>query len=152
VVAAAAIGIGLATGLIVGPWLDILTGDVWAIAGVIALASVATSTAIVGLRAVGRIPAMVAGVAVIFAIGNPFSGAATSPAMLDPTWAAIGQGIPPGAMATALRSVGYFDGAGVGGPLLVLAAWLVAGCLLALVGGAVQSRARARGSASAAEG
>jgi hypothetical protein len=40
--------------------------------------------------------------------------------------------LPPGAFGSALRGAAYFDGAGVLGPMLVLAAYVAASLLLSL--------------------
>jgi hypothetical protein len=49
--------------------------------------------------------------------------------------------LPPGAAASLLRSVAFFDGAGAQRPVLVLLAW--AGFALVLFGiGAIRDRAR----------
>jgi hypothetical protein len=47
--------------------------------------------------------------------------------------------LPPGATGTLLRATSWFDGAGAGSAVLVLAAWCLAG--LALIGaGAARAR------------
>jgi hypothetical protein len=49
--------------------------------------------------------------------------------------------LPPGATATLLRSVAFFDGAGAAPPLVVLLSWAGAGILLT-VAGAFRTRDR----------
>src|SRR5690606_40419129 len=51
-----------------------------------------------------------------------------------------GQPLPPGAGGRLLRSVAYFDGAGAGGPVLVLSLWIAGALLAAGVGAAVAGR------------
>ena len=68
-------------------------------------------------------------------IGNPFSGVASAPEMLPKPVGGIGQLMPPGAGGNLLRSTGFFDGAGAGGHVLVLAAWAVAGVALVVAVG-----------------
>jgi len=70
----------------------------------------------------------------VFVIGNPLSGLASAPELLPQPWGAIGQFLPPGAGATLLRSVAFFDGAGGAVALWTLAAWTVAGLALVAVG------------------
>ena len=55
--------------------------------------------------------------------------------------------MPPGAGGNLLRSTGFFDGAGAGTHLVVLAAWSLVGLAL-LAAAALRSRRRA-GAASA---
>ena len=74
-------------------------------------------------------------------VANPWSGVASAPELLPEPAGVIGQWLPTGAAGSALRSVAYFDGAAVGGPLVVLAAWAVAGLALVAAG---RARAGAR--------
>ena len=53
-------------------------------------------------------------------LGNPLSGAGHGARDAAGGWGAFGQLLPPGATGTLLRSVAFFDGAAVGGPLTVL--------------------------------
>ena len=55
--------------------------------------------------------------------------------MLPKPVGGIGQLMPPGAGGNLLRSTGFFDGAGAGGHVLVLAAWAVAGVALVVAVG-----------------
>jgi hypothetical protein len=129
-----AVGIGLVGAALAEPWLEVLPGWYPANAGVIAAGAAAVSLAVVGAHSLlGRLGVPLV-VVVVFVIGNPFSGAAAGPIMLPPVWAEIGQALPPGALAAALRSTAYFDGTGVGWPLAILGAWAVAGALLVWVG------------------
>ena len=75
-------------------------------------------------------------------VGNPFSAVSSAPELLPQPAGAIGQLMPPGAGANLLRSTGFFDGAGAGTHLMVLAAWSLAGLAL-LAAGALRSRRRA---------
>jgi hypothetical protein len=76
-----------------------------------------------------------AGIPVVaFAVfaGNPFSGAQGGTVMLPEGWWQAGQALPPGALASSLRSVAYFGGTGAPPPLLIAGAWAALG-VLALV-------------------
>ncbi len=53
--------------------------------------------------------------------------------MLPPFWRAIGPWLPNGAATTVTRSIAYFDGTQITGPLLVLAVWAVVGVAVSLV-------------------
>jgi len=121
---------GIAVASLAGPWLGSLTGDFWAQAGVVGLGVGAIALAIVGAHALlGRVGVGLVA-ATMIVLGNPLSAAATAPELLPAGWGDLGQALPPGAVVAALRSVAYFDGAAVAGPLTVLVAWLAGGALL----------------------
>jgi hypothetical protein len=61
---------------------------------------------------------------------NPASGNGTAPELLPSVWRWLGQLLPPGAGGTALWNTGYFDGAALAQPLVVLATFAIAGALL----------------------
>nr|WP_205616103.1 ABC transporter permease [Streptomyces harenosi] len=129
-------------------WLGVVTGNWWAVAGVFALSTLAASAAVAGLGALLGRPGAVLGGLVLVLLGNPFSGAASAPALLPEPAGAIGQWLPPGAGASLLRSVSFFDGAAAAGPALTLTWWAVLGTGAVLAGGAL--RARTGGGAPAA--
>ena len=108
-------------------------------AGVVALTVVAVSGTVAGAGSLWGHAGIPPAAIVMMLLGNPLSGASSAPEMLPRPWGELGQLLPPGAGAQALRSVTYFDGAAAGAPLAVLGAWAVAG--VAMVGLA-QLRAR----------
>lgn len=125
-VSAAVLG-GLAADAIAQGWLAALDGNWLANAGVFALTILAIASSLAGLAAVfGRV-GLALGVLLMVFVGNPFSGVATSPALLPPAVGVIGQLFPPGAGGSLLRSSAFFGGAGGGGPLVVLSVWIVLG-------------------------
>jgi nucleotide-binding universal stress UspA family protein len=102
-------------------------GHYLAIAGIAALFSVAVAAS---TAALGRIwPPLVAVavlVHVVFAL--PASGGPSNLAAFGPEFLRVlHPALPLGVAASALRSVIYFDGYGVAGPLWALAAWAIAG-------------------------
>lgn len=126
-----ATGGGLAlTGVLQG-WLGALEGSYWANASVVALGILAVALPIVGLRHLIGPAGIGVVAALILLVGNPLSGVTSAPELIPLGW--LGQLLPPGATGAALRGTSYFDGAGVGIPLLVLACWAAAGLALALV-------------------
>lgn len=133
VVAGAALT-GLAATAIVQGWLDVVGGDWLVNAGALALTVLAIAAVVAGLEAlIGKAGAALGALTMVL-IGNPFSGVATGPEMLPQPVGAIGQLLPPGAGGNLVRSTGFFEGAGAGGHVLVLAAWVALGLLaLALV-------------------
>ncbi|MEU6035403.1 hypothetical protein ABZ801_08325 [Actinomadura sp. NPDC047616] len=116
-------------------WLSVLPGSYLAVSGVMALAIAAVAGVITGLVSVMGRPGIGLGALVFMLIGNPLSAATSAPEMLPQPWGEIGQWLPPGAAATLLRSVAFFDGAGAGTPLTVLLGWILLGALLPVVGG-----------------
>ncbi|WP_329225866.1 ABC transporter permease [Streptomyces canus] len=140
VVSAALVGV-LAAAL-AHSWLGVLTGNWWAEAGTFALSSLAVSAAVAGLAAlVGPAGIGVVALLVMF-LGNPFSGAASAPQLLPDPVGTIGQWLPPGASATLLRSVSFFDGATATGPVLTLTWWAALGLGAVILGSALKARAK----------
>ncbi|MFB4315390.1 hypothetical protein [Actinomadura sp. 21ATH] len=133
-VAFSALG-GLAVAWLAQGWLSVLPGSYAAVAGVMALAILAVSGTVTGLAAVLGRPGIGLGALTLLLLGNPLSAAASAPELLPQPWGELGQLLPPGAAATLLRSVAFFDGAGAGGALTVLLVWAGAGLLLLGIGG-----------------
>jgi hypothetical protein len=69
----------------------------------------------------------------VVVLGNPSAGGAYAGPLLPEFWREIGPALIPGAGTWLTRSLAYFDGHAVGGPLLVLGGWAVAGTLLTLL-------------------
>lgn len=143
-VAGAAVAAGLALTAILHGWLGALGGDYGALSAAVALGLAAVAVPLVGLEALFGIAGLGVGAAAVMLLGNPLSGLTSAPEMLPPGWGLLGQLLPPGATGSLLRSVAFFDGAGAGGPLEVLACWLAVG--LALCGIAVLAVRRRSGS------
>ncbi|QLY33256.1 ABC transporter permease [Nocardia huaxiensis] len=123
---------GLLSMTIVQGWLSLLPGSYLTLAAIAGLVSFAVSGAVVGLASViGRAGIGVAALTMLL-IGNPFSAATSAPELLPQPWGTIGQLLPPGAAASLLRSVAFFDGAAAATPLTVLLAW--AGAAIVLLG------------------
>ncbi|MFC9436712.1 hypothetical protein [Nocardia sp. NPDC057030] len=130
---------GLLSMEIIHGWMSVVPGSYLELSAVAGLVSFAVSGAVVGLStAIGRAGIGIAALTMLL-IGNPFSAATSAPELLPQPWGAIGQLLPPGAAASLLRSVAFFDGAGATKPLVVLLIWaLSALALLAL--GALRTR------------
>lgn len=145
--AGAAALVGAVAAALTHSWLGILTGDWWAEAGVFALTTLAVSAAVAGLAAlIGNAGIGIVSFVVMF-LGNPFSGASSAPQMLPEPVGTMGQWLPPGAGASLLRSVSYFDGAAATGPTLTLAWWAALGLGAVLLGSALKSRTPSAGPA-----
>jgi hypothetical protein len=118
---------GLAATAIVQGWLDVVEGDWIANAATLSLTVLAIGAAVAGLGALfGKRGAVVGALTMIF-IGNPFSGVGAAPELLPGPVGGLGQLLPPGAGGNLLRSTGFFDGAGAGDHVAVLAIWALAG-------------------------
>jgi hypothetical protein len=138
--AGAAAVVGVVAAALAHSWLGVLTGDWWAEAATLGLSTLAVSAAVAGTAALLGIPGIALTALVVMFLGNPFSGAASAPQMLPEPVGTIGQWLPPGAGATALRSVSFFDGAAATGPLLTLAWWAALGLGAVLLGDALKER------------
>ncbi|MFJ9103268.1 ABC transporter permease [Streptomyces sp. NPDC102405] len=123
-------------------WLGVLTGNWWAEAGTFALSSLAVSAAVAGLAALVGYAGIGAVALVVMFLGNPFSGAASAPQLLPDPVGTIGQWLPPGASATLLRSVSFFDGATATGPVLTLTWWAALGLGAVILGNALKARTK----------
>ncbi|WP_344451146.1 hypothetical protein, partial [Actinocorallia aurantiaca] len=121
---------GLLTALVAQTWLSLTPGSYLEVAAVAALASLATAAPITGLASLIGPPGIGVGALTLLFLGNPFSGAATGPELLPQPWGALGQLLQPGATASLMRSVAFFDGAAALRPLLVLVAWALLGLAL----------------------
>ncbi|MGI5373714.1 ABC transporter permease [Streptomyces sp. CA-251387] len=135
--------IGMTAAALAHSWLEVLTGNWWAEAGVFALSTLAVSAAVAGLAALIGTAGVGIMAAVVMLLGNPFSGAPSAPQMLPEPAGAIGQWLPPGAGTTLLRSVSFFDGAAATGPALTLTWWAALGLGAVLLGSALKSRTKA---------
>jgi hypothetical protein len=152
-----ALGGGAATAAIAQSWLAIVPGGYCAVAAVTGLIALAVSAAVAGLGSLaGRAGRAAAGLglgaAAMMVLGNPFSGAASAPEMLPRPWGQIGQWLPPGAGATLLRSVAYFDGARSAGLWATLAIWAVAGLAMVTLSAGLGHRRASRPAQTAADG
>ncbi|WP_063040852.1 hypothetical protein [Nocardia pseudovaccinii] len=125
---------GLLSIVIIQTWMSVVPGPYLTLAAVAGLVSFAVSGAVVGLStAIGRAGIGIAALTMLL-VGNPFSAATSAPELLPQPWGAIGQLLPPGAAASLLRSVAFFDGAAVTKPLVVLSIWALAALALLGVG------------------
>ncbi|MBA2946934.1 ABC transporter permease [Streptomyces himalayensis] len=135
-----AVLVGVAAVSIADSWLGVLSGDWWTEVGALGLSTLAVSAAVAGLAALLGPAGMGVGAFVVVLLGNPFSGASSAPQMLPEPVGMIGQWLPPGAGASLLRSVSFFDGAAATGPALVLTGWAVLGLGTVLLGAALKRR------------
>ncbi|MDT0305750.1 DUF3533 domain-containing protein [Streptomyces sp. DSM 44917] len=133
VLAGYAVAAGLAGAVIAGPVLGALPGRVLALAGTGALVVFATGALTLALQGLFGMFGIGLALLLVVVLGNPSAGGPYAYPLLPAFWQAIGPVLIPGAGTWTARSVAYFEGHAVLGPLLVLAAWAVAGTALTLL-------------------
>lgn len=124
---------GIGGAIIIGPILGALPGSVWGLAGLGALVVFAVGMITLALEALTGIVGIGLAVLIIVIAGNPSAGGAFPLPMLPDFWRAIGPALPPGAGTWVARSIAYFKGNAITGPLLVLSAWAVVGTAFTLL-------------------
>jgi ABC-2 family transporter protein len=129
---------------------DVFSGHVVALCAIAALTIFASGAATAGIQAAAG-PAGTGLVILVFVIlGNSASGGPFARPLLPGLWRTIGGVLPPGASVDLTRSVLFFDGARITGPILVLVGWAVLGTLLALaLGGRIMDPADTEAAAAA---
>ncbi|KPC61975.1 hypothetical protein [Streptomyces chattanoogensis] len=128
-----AIVAGLAGAIVVGPVLGALPGSIACLWGLGALIVFAVGASTLAFQSLLGIIGIGLAILLIVILGNPSAGGAYPYPLLPPFWRAIGPALPPGAGTWSARSIAYFRGHAMTGPLLVLAAWAVGGTLVTLV-------------------
>ncbi|UYQ60844.1 ABC transporter permease [Streptomyces peucetius] len=131
----AAVLVGITATAIAHSWLGAFDGNWWAEAGALSLTVAALGMSVAGLAALLGTPGIGLGALLMVLIGNPSSGASSAPELLPGPLGTLGQWLPPGAGATLLRSVTYFDGNGAATSLLTLSLWAALGLTAVLVAG-----------------
>ncbi|WP_406140090.1 hypothetical protein [Streptomyces sp. NBC_01089] len=131
-VIAFALAAGAAVTAVLQFGIGTLDGNFWLTSLGMSLGMAALAIPFLGLESLFGYAGFGAGTVVMMFLGNPLSGLGTGPYWLPDGWSTLGQLLPPGASGSLLRANAFFDGAGAGGPLLVLALWALAG--LALMG------------------
>ncbi|WP_328581553.1 ABC transporter permease [Streptomyces sp. NBC_00370] len=124
---------GILGAVITGPILNALPGSVFGLWGLGALTVFAVGAATLALQAVFGVVGIGLAILLIVVAGNPSAGGAFPLPLLPDFWRSIGPALPPGAGTWVARSIAYFRGNAVTGPLLVLCAWAVGGTLVTLV-------------------
>jgi hypothetical protein len=129
-VAAGSILAGLVAALIVHSWLDVLRGSWLENAGALSLMIGASAAGVAGMNAMFGPKGIAFAALAIVLVGNPLSGVASAPELLPQPLGDMGQLLSAGAGGNLVRSTGFFDGAGAGGHIAVLAAWVLFGLAL----------------------
>ncbi|MGW0562072.1 DUF3533 domain-containing protein [Streptomyces sp. NPDC003016] len=124
---------GLGGAIIVGPVLDALPGSIMALWGLGSLVVFSVGAITLALQALTGVVGIGLAVLLVVIAGNPSAGGAFPLPMLPPFWETIGPALPPGAGTWAARSIAYFQGNAVSGPLQVLSIWAIAGSVITLI-------------------
>ncbi|MEU7673200.1 hypothetical protein AB0C42_00110 [Micromonospora taraxaci] len=132
--AAYAVLAGVAGVVVLHDWLGVIGGSRLAEGSVIGLFALAAAATVAGPGAVLGRPGIGLGALLVFLVGNPLSAVSAAPELLPQPWGEVGQWLPVGAGGSALRSAAFFDGAGAGRAVAILAAYAVVGLLLVLFG------------------
>lgn len=128
-----ALAAGLLGTVIAGPVLGALPGGVLGLWGLGALVVLAVGSLTLALQGLVGIVGIGLAIGIVVVLGNPSAGGAYPYPLLPPFWRAIGPALPPGAGTWSARSLAYFRGNALTGPLLVLSAWAVAGTAVTLL-------------------
>lgn len=146
-----AIVAGLIGATIVGPMLGALPGSVIGLWWLGALIVLATGVATFAFQGAAGVIGVGLTILVIVIAGNPSAGGAYPYPLLPPFWRAIGPWLPPGAGVWTARSIAYFGGRNVAGPLLVLGVWAVVGTALTFLFAVLHARHQAAAVDAAAD-
>ncbi|GAA2131864.1 DUF3533 domain-containing protein [Kitasatospora kazusensis] len=124
---------GIGGAVIIGPVLNALPGSSWGLTGIGSLVVFAVGAFTMAMQCLFDIIGIGIAVLLFVVLGNPSAGGVFPPPLMPPFWRAIGAWFPNGAGTDVTRSIAYFGGTNIGLPLLVLAAWAVAGIGITMV-------------------
>ena len=124
--------------------LGALTGHTWLVFGALWLYSMAVGGAVTGVAAAFGTAASALLTLFLVVVGNAAAAGPVGRPLLSPFYATFTKIVPQGSGVSVLRSISYFDGHGAAAPLLTLAAWGAAGCLLAVLATAFRLNYRGR--------
>jgi hypothetical protein len=127
-----AAGAGLLTAIVTNVVVGAFSGHFLAVWGVATLFVLAMVMPVAAFPVLLGLPGTAVGLVVFVVVGDPASGGSTAPQLLPNPWRVISQGLPPGAAATAMRDVVYFQGYGATRALLTLGAYAVLGAIAAV--------------------
>ncbi|MBE1548348.1 hypothetical protein GGC64_002372 [Mycobacterium sp. OAS707] len=123
--------------------LGALTGHTWQVFGALWLYAMAVGGAITGVAAAFGSVASMALTAFLVVIGNAAAAGPVGRPLLSGFYSTFTTIVPQGSGVSLLRSVSYFGGNGAQAPLVTLAIWGAAGCVLAIAATASRVNYRA---------
>ncbi|TMB90003.1 MAG: DUF3533 domain-containing protein [Chloroflexi bacterium] len=106
----------------------------WAAVGLTALASAAVGAAVAGCVRLLGAPGLALAALVVVLLDLVSSGGPVGSQLLPDFYRWLAPWMPAGPLYSSLRGALYFDGAGLGAPVIVVTAWLVGGLILMLLG------------------
>ncbi|MFE4634383.1 DUF3533 domain-containing protein [Streptomyces sp. NPDC056773] len=124
---------GLLGSVIADPVLGALPGSIWGLWGLGTLVVFAVGAITLAFQGLAGVVGIGLAILLVVVFGNPSAGGAYPYPLLPPFWKAIGPWLPPGAGTYAARSITYFKGNDLTGPLLVLSGWAVLGSVVTMV-------------------
>ena len=125
-----------ATSWITGDW----NSAFWAASGLAALAVAAVGAVVAGSARLLGGPGLGLAALVVVLLGLVASGGPAGSEFLPDFYRSVAPWMIPGQLYSALRGALYFDGAGLGAPVLVVTGWLAAGVVLMVLGDLVRRR------------
>lgn len=123
--------------------LGALTGHAWLVFGALWLYAMAVGGAVTGVAAAFGTAASALLTLFLVVVGNAAAAGPVGRPLLSPFYSTFTAIVPQGSGVSLLRSISYFAGHGALTPLLTLAAWGAAGCLLAVLATAARVNYRA---------
>ncbi len=127
------IAAGIGGALITGPILNALPGSIMALWGLGSLVVFSVGIFTMAMECLFDVIGIGLAVLIFVVLGNPSAGGVFPPPLMPPFWRAIGPWLPNGAGTDAARSIAYLGSTNLLVPLLVLAAWAVAGLAVTLI-------------------
>jgi len=122
---------GFLTAVVVGPLIGAVPGHVAQAGAIGSLIVFAAATATCALQTLLGAPGTLVALVLFVLLGNPSAG--LYPGSFVPGfWRTIGPWLPGGAGLSALRGSVYFDGTAIGGRLVLLAVYAVAGAAITI--------------------
>jgi hypothetical protein len=140
---------GLIGAVIAGPILGALPGSLWGLWGLGALTVFAVGATTLAFQSIFGVVGIGLAILVVVVAGNPSAGGAFPLPLLPGFWRAIGPALPVGAATWVARSIAYFRGNAVTGPLLILSSWAFVGTVVTLVMASLRRKDRPAGPAMA---
>ncbi|WP_111765088.1 DUF3533 domain-containing protein [Nakamurella deserti] len=139
---------GLAGAFVVDQVLGALTGHFVALwwLGALVVASAATVT--MAFQVLFGVIGIGVTVLVFVVLGNPSAGGAYQSELLPPFWRGLTDALPNGAGTDAVRHLVYLEGTGITGHLLVIAAYVVVGAVIAVAASHLRHRRTVTGHAA----
>ena len=131
---------GLAGAIVAGPVLGALTCHLVALWWLGVLPVFAVGAVTLAFQILFGVAGIGVTILVFVIFGNPSAGGAYQPAPLPPFWRAISSALPNGAATDSVRRIVYFGGHDIGGHLIVLASYAVAGVVIAIIGSIIHGR------------